>query len=94
MKNGQFDQPMRYDFLDNLKWVLTILVILHHAAATAGLDPIGFNLPKVSSFNQWQYKLLNSFQGNNQSFFMGVFSLFQPFLSFPRIRRKGQVYLF
>ncbi len=89
MKTGQFDQPIRYNFLDNLKWVLTILVILHHAAAVAGLDPIGFNLPKVIASNQWQYKVLNVFQGNNQSFFMGTFFFISALFVVPSFKRKG-----
>ena len=79
----------RYVYLDNLKWVLAVLVILHHAAAVAGLDPIGFNLPKVAADFQWQYKVLNSFQGNNQSFFMGTFFFISAIFVMPSYEHKG-----
>ena len=42
-QSNQIITPSRYDFLDNIKWFITILVILHHSASVAGLDPIGFN---------------------------------------------------
>ena len=85
------DYPKRYDFLDNLKWALIILVILHHAAASAGLDPIGFNLPKVIPSEQWQYDVLNAFQANNQSFFMGIFFFVSAFFVVSSYRRKGAI---
>lgn len=86
---GNF-QPKRYDFLDNLKWVLTILVILHHSAAIAGLDPMGFNLPTIPS-EQWQYSVLNAFQANNQSFFMGIFFFVSAFFTVSSYQRKGGI---
>lgn len=83
------DSSKRYDFLDNLKWVLTIFVILHHAAAAAGLDRIGFNLPKVISHAQWQYDVLGAFQANNQSFFMGIFFFISALFIVSSYQRKG-----
>lgn len=92
LNNRKINQvPQRYDFLDNLKWVLTILVILHHAAAIAGLDPIGFNLPKVILSAQWQYKVLGAFQENNQSFFMGIFFFVSAFFVVSSYQRKGAI---
>lgn len=72
-QSNQIITPSRYDFLDNIKWFITILVILHHSASVAGLDPIGFNLPKVIAPYHWQYGVLNDFQSVNQSFFMSLF---------------------
>ena len=46
--------PQRYDYLDNIKWVLAVLVIFHHAAAIAGLDPFPLNLPRVIQSMQYQ----------------------------------------
>lgn len=79
----------RYDYLDNIKWVLTILVILHHCASTAGLDPIGYNLPHVKESMQYQYEILGTFQGINQSFFMSLFFFISAYFVIPSFERKG-----
>ncbi|KJG37997.1 hypothetical protein UA32_11450 [Photobacterium angustum] len=79
----------RYDYLDNIKWVLTILVILHHCASTAGLDPIGYNLPHVKESMQYQYEILGTFQGINQSFFMSLFFFISAYFVIPSFGRKG-----
>jgi hypothetical protein len=63
----------RYIYLDNLKWALVMLVIIHHSASTAGLDPIGYNLPHVMQSMQWQYDVLWNVNSINQSFFMSLF---------------------
>ncbi|WP_108650031.1 acyltransferase family protein [Dongshaea marina] len=82
-------KPRRYDFLDNIKWVLAVLVILHHCASTAGLDPIGYNLPHVKESMQYQYGILGSFQGINQSFFMSLFFFISAYFVIPSYERKG-----
>ena len=64
-------------------------MILHHSAAVAGLDPIGFNLPHVISQNQWQYHVLMDFEGNNQSFFMGAFFFISALFVVSSYERKG-----
>ena len=79
----------RYDYLDNIKWVLTILVILHHCASTAGLDPIGYNLPHVKESMQYQYGILSIFNGINQSFFMSLFFFISAYFVIPSFERKG-----
>ena len=56
-------EPQRYDYLDNIKWVLAVLVIFHHAAAIAGLDPFPFNLPRVIQSEQYQYETPGFFHG-------------------------------
>ena len=92
MKNQANTPPTRdnrYDYLDNLKWLLTILVILHHAAAVAGLDPTGFNLAPVALQYQWQYKTLIKFQGDNQSYFMGLFFFLSALFVVPSFHKKG-----
>ncbi|EAS65947.1 hypothetical protein L4D04_22515 [Photobacterium angustum] len=67
----------RYDYLDNIKWFLTIIVILHHAAGVAGGKPVGYNLPSVEPSMVYQYDLLTLFQGFNQSYFMSLFFSYQ-----------------
>ncbi|MGD9109003.1 MAG: acyltransferase [Gammaproteobacteria bacterium] len=79
----------RYIYLDNLKWVLVILVITHHAACAAGLDPIGYNLPHVIKSMQWQYDVLNNILGINQSFFMSLFFFISAYFVTSSFDRKG-----
>ena len=77
-------------YLDNLKLFLTVLVILHHSADVAGLDPMGFNLPKVSSQYQAQYQYLDYFLGCNQSYFMELFFCISDLFVIPSLRHKGR----
>ena len=79
----------RYFYLDNLKWALVMLVIIHHSAGTAGLDPMGFNLPHVMKSMQWQYDVLYNFQRINQSFFMSLFFFISAYFVTPSFVRKG-----
>ncbi len=82
-------QVKRYDYLDNIKWVLAVLVILHHSAGVAGLDQIGFNLPHVKESMQYQYGVLSIFQSFNQSFFMSLFFFISAYFVIPSFERKG-----
>jgi len=79
----------RYNYLDNLKWVVAVLVITHHSASISGLDPIGFNLPQVIKSMQWQYNILGNFQGINQSFFMSLFFFISAYFVYPSLIKKG-----
>ncbi|MCG3862716.1 MULTISPECIES: acyltransferase [unclassified Photobacterium] len=79
----------RYDYLDNIKWVLTIIVILHHSAMTANLEPIGFNLPQVKESMQYQYTILGTFLNINASFFMSLFFFISAYFVLPSFERKG-----
>ncbi len=79
----------RYIYLDNLKWVLVMLVIIHHAASTAGLDPIGYNLPHVMKSMQWQYEVLWDINHINQSFFMSLFFFISAYFVTSSLARKG-----
>lgn len=82
-------ETKRYDYLDNLKWVLTIIVILHHSAMTASLEPIGFNLPPVQESMQYQYSILGTFVKINVSYFMSLFFFISAYFVIPSIERKG-----
>lgn len=82
-------QVKRYDYLDNIKWVLAVLVIVHHSASTAGLDPIGYNLPRVDEIMQHQYSILVKFNKINQSFFMSLFFFISAYFVLPSFERKG-----
>lgn len=79
----------RFEYLDNIKWTLAVLVVLHHAAAVAGLDPFPINLPKVPQAHQWQYEALGRFQGVNQGFFMSLFFFISAYFVLPSLARKG-----
>ncbi|KJG39542.1 hypothetical protein UA32_04175 [Photobacterium angustum] len=80
----------RYDYLDNIKWFLTIIVILHHTAGVAGGKPVGYNLPSVATSMAYQYDLLIVFQGLNQSYFMSLFFFISAYFITSSLERKGQ----
>ena len=82
--------PPRYDYLDNIKWVLAVLVIFHHAAAIAGLDPFPLNLPRVIQSMQYQYDTLSRFQAANQGFFMGLYFFISAYFVVPSYNKKGK----
>ena len=83
-------EPQRYDYLDNIKWVLAVLVIFHHAAAIAGLDPFPLNLPRVIQSEQYQYDTLIRFQSANQGFFMGLYFFISAYFVVPSYNKKGK----
>ncbi len=82
-------QKVRYDYLDNIKWTLAILVILHHAAAIAGLDKFPINFPLVEDAQRYQYGILRMFQSVNQGFFMSLFFFISAYFVAPSYDKKG-----
>lgn len=79
----------RFDYLDNIKWSLAVLVILHHAASVAGLDTFPINLPHVRPSEQYQYGILRTFQSVNQGFFMSLFFFISAYFVRPSYAKKG-----
>ena len=79
----------RFDYLDNIKWALAVLVILHHSAAVAGLDPFVINFPPVIESERYQYGILSIFQSINQGFFMSLFFFISAYFVIPSYNRKG-----
>jgi glucans biosynthesis protein C len=82
----------RYDYLDNIKWVLAIIVIVFHSAITAEsakFNNIGYNLPDVIKSMQWQYHILDNFTGIFASFFMSLFFFISAYFVVPSSNRKG-----
>ncbi|NRB34883.1 MAG: acyltransferase [Rhodobacteraceae bacterium] len=75
--------------LDNLKWALTMLVILHHTAALCGLDPFSYNLPDLGAKARLEYNLLGAFQGFNQGYFMSLFFFISALFIPASLERKG-----
>ena len=87
---GTAVESSRYDYLDNIKWVLAVLVIFHHAASIAGLDPFPINLPRVVQSEQYQYEILGRFQSANQGFFMGLYFFISAYFVVPSYNKKGK----
>lgn len=79
----------RFDYLDNIKWALAILVILHHAASIAGIDPFPINFPQVIESQRYQYDILRTFQTVNQGFFMSLFFFISAYFVTPSYTKKG-----
>lgn len=80
-------RPNKLFYIDNIKVLLTILVILHHTVITYG------------GVGGWYYVQKSSLQGAlipmvmfvsiNQSFFMGFFFLLAAYFTVPSYDRKG-----
>ncbi|MDC7218266.1 MAG: acyltransferase [Spirochaetales bacterium] len=79
----------RFVYLDNIKWTLAVLVILHHSAAIAGLDPFAINLPHILPSEHYQYSILGTFQSVNQGFFMSLFFFISAYFVRPSFSKKG-----
>lgn len=79
----------RYIYLDNLKWVVAMLVIIHHAACAAGIDPIGYNLPLVMKSAQLQYNVLENIRIMDSSFFMDLFFFISAYFVSSSYENKG-----
>ena len=79
----------RYDYLDNIKWVLTIIVIVFHSALGAIPGCIDFSLPYVNKSMYWQYDMLDNFAGICASFFMSLFFFISAYFVVPSFNRKG-----
>lgn len=82
-------QQRRDYSLDNLKWVLTVLVLLHHTAALCGLDYFLYNLPHLGPQAGAQYDLLKRFQAFNQGYFMSLFFFISAIFVPASLAKKG-----
>ncbi len=77
-------------YLDNLRILLTGLVVLHHFAIICGAGG-GFYGLEVSGAGSLSSALLTLFTAVNQSFFMGMFFLISAYLPPRSYDRKGAV---
>lgn len=77
----------RIYFLDNLKVLLAVLVVLHHAAQPYG--PGGGWWIASEPYNIIDYVVLGIFMGVNASFFMGLFFTVSAYFIPPSLERKG-----
>ena len=74
-------------YLDHIKVLLTVLVILHHTFITYGAS--GGWYYKQPSTNMAALIPMTLFVATNQSFFMGMFFLLSAYFIEPSIHRKG-----
>lgn len=79
-------------YLDHVKVLLTVLVILHHSFITYG-GPGGWYYRQPNT-SQAALIPMTMFVSTNQAFFMGLFFLLSAYFIEPSLRRKGtKVYL-
>ena len=74
-------------YLDHIKVLLTVMVILHHTFITYGAS--GGWYYKQPSTNMAALVPMTLFVATNQSFFMGMFFLLSAYFIEPSIHRKG-----
>jgi peptidoglycan/LPS O-acetylase OafA/YrhL len=77
----------RIYFVDNLKILLTVLVVLHHAAQPYG--PGGGWWIASDPYNILDYVVLGVFMAVNASFFMGLFFMISAYFVPASLERKG-----
>jgi peptidoglycan/LPS O-acetylase OafA/YrhL len=77
----------RIYFLDNLKILLAVLVILHHAAQPYG--PGGGWWIASDAYNILDFVILGIFMAVNASFFMGLFFMISAYFMPSSLERKG-----
>jgi len=93
----QTDQPaiipsQKIYYLDHIKVLLTVLVILHHSFITYG-GPGGWYYRQPTT-SQGALIPMTMFVSTNQAFFMGLFFLLSAYFVEPSLKRKGtKVYL-
>lgn len=79
--------PARIYFLDNLKALLAVLVVLHHAAQPYG--PGGGWWIASDPYNIIDFVALGIFMAVNASFFMGLFFMISAYFVPSSLERKG-----
>ena len=77
----------RIYFIDNLKILLAILVVLHHAAQPYGPGG-GWWIPQ-EAYNTIDFLVLGSFMAFNMSFFMGLFFMLSAYFVPSSLMKKG-----
>jgi hypothetical protein len=80
-------QSSRTNYLDHIKVVLTILVILHHVCVCYGA-PGGWYFRQPTTI-EGALIAMTVFVATNQSFFMGFFFLLSAYFTEPSLQRKG-----
>jgi glucans biosynthesis protein C len=83
-------EKKRLYYLDHLRVILTVLVLLHHTAITYGADG-SWVYEDVEPTNGLSITaiILTLFTAINQSFFMGLFFFLSGYFTLPSYERKG-----
>jgi peptidoglycan/LPS O-acetylase OafA/YrhL len=80
--------PQRAFYIDRLRTVMTVLVILHHTAITYGAIG-GWWWQEIAPNGSASSTLLILFCTTNQAYFMGFFFLLAGYFTPPSLERKG-----
>jgi peptidoglycan/LPS O-acetylase OafA/YrhL len=85
---GKAQAPSRELYIDRLRSVMTVFVILHHTAITYGA-PGGWYYNELRPSGSLSSLLLTLFVATNQAYFMGFFFLLAGYFTPPSLERKG-----
>src|SRR5579859_4418870 len=85
---GQGQTRSRELYIDRLRSVMTVFVILHHTAITYGA-PGGWYYNELKPSGSVASLLLTLFVATNQAYFMGFFFLLAGYFTPPSLERKG-----
>lgn len=91
MATSNLSTPKNYHkiyYLDNLKVLLTILVIIHHAVITYGAPGSWYYIEKTT--NTVALIFMTLFVATNQAFFMGLFFFISALFTEVSYERKGR----
>lgn len=80
--------PQRELYIDRLRSVMTVMVILHHTAITYGA-PGGWFYNELRPSASLTGLLFTIFVSTNQAYFMGFFFLLAGYFTPPSLERKG-----
>src|SRR5581483_9072422 len=80
--------PPRDLYIDRLRSVMTVFVLLHHTAITYGA-PGGWYYNELKPSGSLTSFLLTLFVATNQAYFMGFFFLLAGYFTPPSLERKG-----
>jgi hypothetical protein len=86
--NSSAGKKPRLLYIDNLRILMTVLVIMHHFAIGYG-GPGGFFYTEDGSMSDISFILITLLLAINQSFFMGFFFMLSSYFSPGSIDRKG-----
>ena len=75
-------------YIDRLRTVMTVFVVLHHTAITYGA-PGGWYYNELNPSGSVSSFLLTLFVATNQAYFMGFFFLLAGYFTPPSLERKG-----
>ncbi|HEY4198664.1 MAG TPA: acyltransferase [Mucilaginibacter sp.] len=81
------EQPAKIFYIDNLKVILIILVVLHHTFITYGAPGSWYYMQKTTQ--QGALIPMTLFVAVNQSFFMGFFFFLSAYFVRPSYQKKG-----